>query len=126
MPYPTDLDGLVERLNQKFQTMLAPEAQEQPFDWEYNLHHLCMAYDTSIQATTGYTPFYLMFSHQARAPIDVYVFPPFQPSTPIDYASRLRGNPGTAYQKDQEQMNRKLNGQKEIYDRRFSWEPFEL
>ena len=51
--------------------MLATAVQERPFEREGHLRHLCMAYNTSIHPTTGYTPFYLMFGRQARMPIDV-------------------------------------------------------
>ena len=39
--------------------------------WEEHVHLVCMAYNTSIQSTTGYSPFYLMFGIQARLPIDI-------------------------------------------------------
>ena len=93
-------DGLVERLNCTFLTMLSTITQERPFNWEDHLHHLCMAYNTSVQPTTGYTPFYLMFGWKARMPINVmYGQPNGQPCTLNDYTLRLRKSLEAAYEK---------------------------
>ena len=99
---------------------------EQPFKWEDDLHHLCMACNWSIQATTGYTPFYLMFGRQARMPIDVvYGTTPLQPFTMCEYAARLQRSLETAYQQIRKQMDFKIDRQKEIYNRRVHGNPFE-
>ena len=124
-PYHPQSDGLVERLNRTLLSMLATAALERPFEWEDHLRHLCMAYNSSVQATTGYTPFYLMFGRQARMPIDVVYGPaPLQPSTTCEYAARLRTSLETAYQRVREQMDLRLDRQKEIYDRRVHGNPF--
>lgn len=46
-------------------------ATDNPFDGEYHLRPLCMAYNTSVNPTTGYSPFFLMFGCQVQMPIDV-------------------------------------------------------
>ena len=46
--------------------MLATCASDHPFDWEKHIRKVCMAYNSSVQLSTGYTPFYLMFSRQVR------------------------------------------------------------
>ena len=40
-------------------------------DWEDHLRAICMAYNTSVQATTVFSPFYLMFGREARMPLDI-------------------------------------------------------
>ena len=70
-PYHPQCDGLVERYNRTLLDMLATTTQNHPFDWEDQLPKVCMAYNTSVQASTGYTPFFLMFGRQARMPIDL-------------------------------------------------------
>ena len=39
-------------------------------DWESHLRATCIAYNTSIQSTTGQSPF-LMFGRRARIPVDL-------------------------------------------------------
>ena len=60
-PYHPQCDGLVERFNRTLLHMLATTTREHPFDWEDQIRKVCMAYNTSVQASTGYTPFFMMF-----------------------------------------------------------------
>ena len=63
--YHPQCDGLVERFNRTLLDMLATTTRENPFDWENQLRKVCMAYNTSVHSSTGFTPFYLMFGRQA-------------------------------------------------------------
>jgi len=56
-PYHPQDDGLVERFNRTLLDMLATCTKDHPFDWEYYIRKVCMAYNTSVQCSTGYTPF---------------------------------------------------------------------
>jgi len=51
--------------------MLTTCAKDNPLDWEKHVRKVCMAYNTSVLASTGYTPFFLIFGHQAHIPVDV-------------------------------------------------------
>jgi len=71
--YPQNLDypiqpkcnGLVERFNRTLLNMLAICAKDHPFDWEYHIRPVCMAYYNGVQSSIGYTPFNLIFDRQA-------------------------------------------------------------
>ena len=90
-PYHPQSDGLVERFNSTLLSMLATAAEERPFEWEEHLRRLCMAYNTSVHPSTGYTPFYFMFGRQARMPIEIMFGSPTPPtSSSSEYAGRLQ------------------------------------
>ena len=67
--------------------MLATTSHDHPFDWEDQLPKVCMAYNTSVHATTGYTPFYLMFGRQVRLPIDIVYGTKVRQAPASEYAS---------------------------------------
>ena len=63
-------DGLVERFNRTLLHMLSTTVQDHN-TWENRICPVCMAYNSSTQTTTGFSPFYLMFGRQPRLPIDL-------------------------------------------------------
>ena len=92
-PYHPQSDGLVERFNKTLLAMLATCAKSNPLDWEKHVRKVCMAYNSSVQASTGYTPFYLMFGRQARLPADVIYGTPNiaeQSQSASEYARNLK------------------------------------
>ena len=111
-PYHPQSDGLVERVNRTLLSMMAMAASDHPNQWESHLRSLCMAYKCSIQATTGYTPFYLMFGRQAKVPIDLMYGAP-SPSMPVtEYAVQLKEGLEKAYQQIRHKMGCSLKREK--------------
>ena len=118
-PYHPQSDGLVERLNRTLLNMLAMTTADHPSQWECHLRSLCMAYNTSIQSTTGYTPFYLMLGRQARMPVEIMYGSPTLPVRPVtEYAIKMKESIEHAYQQVREKMEKNLNREKELYDKR--------
>ena len=64
IPYHPQGDGLVKRANRTVLNMLATIMKDH-HDWKSYVRATCMAYNTSIHSTTGYSPFFLMFGRQA-------------------------------------------------------------
>ena len=71
--YHPQSDGLIEKFNLTLLGMLSTAARDNPFYWESHLRPLCMAYNTSVHPTTGFSPFFLMFGRQVRMPVDEHV-----------------------------------------------------
>ena len=106
--------------------MLSTAASDHPFDWEKQLRPLCMAYNTSVNPTTGFSPFFLMFGRQAHMPVDLMYGPPtpaMEKST-NQFANDLRNKLDRAYQRVREQMGHMLDHQKAHYDKRAHGEPY--
>ena len=54
-PYHPQGNGLVERFNHTLVDMLSTVSKDHPFLWENHIRAVCMAYNTSVQASTGFS-----------------------------------------------------------------------
>lgn len=124
-PYHPQCDGLVERFNRTLLDMLATTTRQHPFDWEDQIHKVCMAYNTSIHASTGFTPFYLMFGREAKLPIDLmYGTGNNNDMTTTEYATQLKKGLEEAYSCAREKLGASHKRRKEHYDKRVHGQPF--
>jgi len=51
--------------------MLAIFAKDRSFEWEHQFRKVCMACNSSVQSSTGYRHFYLMFGCLEHLPVDI-------------------------------------------------------
>ena len=123
-PYHPQCDGLMERSNRTLLDMLATTSQNHPFDWEDQLPKVCMAYNTSIHASTGYTPFFLMFGRQARLPIDLAYGTGTRQALVSEYATSTKQTLKEAYCLVRERLNTAHCRQKVHYDKKVHGRPF--
>ena len=76
-PYHPQSDGLVEQFNRTLLNMLSIFCKDNETTWDLQLPYVMMAYRTSVQESTGATPFSLMFGREAKLPVDImYGQPP--------------------------------------------------
>ena len=61
----------MERFNRTLLGMLATTVDSYPSSWEQNIHRVCLAYNSSVHASTGFSPFFLMFGRQVKLPVDL-------------------------------------------------------
>ena len=70
-PYYPQTDGLVERFNQTLKRMLKKAAMDNVKDWDKFVPYLLFAYREVPQASTGFSPFELVYGRQVRGPLDI-------------------------------------------------------
>ena len=70
-PYHPQGDGTAESFNRTLLTMLATSAKNNAANWQMFIRPVCLAYNSSVHASTGFTPFSMMFLREARLPIDL-------------------------------------------------------
>uniref|UniRef100_A0A8C1LPZ1 Gypsy retrotransposon integrase-like protein 1 n=1 Tax=Cyprinus carpio TaxID=7962 RepID=A0A8C1LPZ1_CYPCA len=71
MVYHPQTDGLVERFNQTLKQMLRRVTAEDNRDWDKMLPYVLFGVREVPQASTGFTPFELLFGRQPRGLLDV-------------------------------------------------------
>ena len=69
-PYHPQGNGMVKRFNRTLLDMLATTAHNHPSDWDLYIRKVCLAYNSSIHSSTGFSPFILMFGWEVKLRID--------------------------------------------------------
>ncbi len=70
-PYHPQTDGLVERFNKTLKSLLRKAASDASKDWDTLLPYLLFSYREVPQASTGFSPFELLYGRAVRGPLDV-------------------------------------------------------
>ena len=70
-PYHQKTDGLVERFNKILKSLLQKVTMDTGKDWDKLLPYLLFAYREVPQATTGFSPFKLLYGRPVRGPLDI-------------------------------------------------------
>ncbi|RWS25201.1 pol polyprotein-like protein, partial [Leptotrombidium deliense] len=89
-------NGLTERINQILANMISQYVSSTHKDWDRALHFLAFAYNSSVQSSTGYTPFFLMFGREPIMPAETVFDVPSEGITHaysdqlVDHLSKIR------------------------------------
>ena len=78
--YHPQTDGQTERANRTVEDMLRAYISPHHDDWDDHLTAVEFAYNNSVQASTGYTPFWLNYGRHPRTPFDIPVQPATKPA----------------------------------------------
>ena len=70
-PYHLQTDGLVERFNQTLKSMLCKAVTKEGKNWDKLIPYLLFAYREVPQASTGFSPFELLYCRNVRGPLDI-------------------------------------------------------
>uniref|UniRef100_A0A158P4K2 RNA-directed DNA polymerase n=1 Tax=Tetranychus urticae TaxID=32264 RepID=A0A158P4K2_TETUR len=66
--YHPATNGLTERFNKTLATMLSMYVNSSHSDWDNCLPYVCFAYNTSLQSSTRFSPFFLLHGYEATLP----------------------------------------------------------
>ena len=89
-----ETDGQSERTNQVLEDMLRAYVSSYQDDWEEHLVTAEFAYNDSVNATTGFTPFFLMHGRHSPTPLSLVVKPvaPAPVETAEAFALRVKSD----------------------------------
>ena len=115
-------NGLIERFHRTLNAMLGKVVSSHQRDWDWYLPHVLAAYRASTHETTGFSPNFLMFGRETRAPLDlVYGRPPdttWRTSTYSEYVRDFAARVEAAYRLVREHLGVAAERQKHAYDLR--------
>ncbi len=73
--YHLQTDGLVERFNRTLTDMLSKVVDQNGSDWDDQIPYVLFAYRTSLQKSTGESPFFLLHGRDACLPSEMTLEP---------------------------------------------------
>lgn len=119
--YHPQTDGLVERFNQTLKAMIRKVAHDHPNRWDLYLDALLFAVRETPQASTGITPFDLLYGQRPRGLHavlqDGWAEPtPDDPRPVVEYMEHLQETLETARAVAQRNMEKAQDNQKRYYD----------
>lgn len=120
-PYHPQGNGQTERFNKTLLHMLGTLDEEKKEAWPDYLASMVHAYNSSKHASTGYTPFFLMFGRHPRLPVDVaFGITPEKSSdnTTAAYVRDLRDRLQFAFEKASQNTTKSACSNKKNYDKR--------
>ena len=120
-PYHPECNGLVEKFNGTLTKMLSMYISEHPKDWDVFLPYVLFAYRTSVQPSTGESPFFLMFARDPAFPYDLmYGMAPTTdaPATIHEYRGGMIQRISDGYERAQRCLQKAQASQRNHYDAR--------
>ena len=77
-PYHPQCDGQVERMNRTLVELLSLNVPNPTDNWDLELGLTLMAYRSTVQSSTGFTPYFLLYGKEMRLPLDIVYRPSSQ------------------------------------------------
>ena len=116
--YRPQANGQNERTNKTLISLLRT-TQEQHEDWYKRVSHTCFAYNSTPHASTGFSPFYLMFWYEPFADIDVRLpgEPRILPIPVNEHAQEIIEHMAEAHVLARKHLRETAETRKRFYDR---------
>jgi hypothetical protein len=123
-PYNPRANGLAENHMRILKDSLSMYCQETQDDWDMHLRGVTMAYNTTVNSQTGFTPYYMMFGREAILPMEAWMKDYQTLNTSIlSYVQGLAKSLSTVWEiattKKPKEFQRMLEGQRPIKHMKF-------
>ena len=118
--YRPETNSVAERFHATLNSMMGRMISDHQKEWDLLLPHVMAAYRASVHQSTGYSPNYLMFGREVRAPVDlVFGIPAEDPPTSYDsYTDNLEHRMKQAYHLVRSHLGTAAERMKRQYDLR--------
>uniref|UniRef100_A0A8C5PW96 Gypsy retrotransposon integrase-like protein 1 n=1 Tax=Leptobrachium leishanense TaxID=445787 RepID=A0A8C5PW96_9ANUR len=128
--YHPQTDGLVERFNKTLKMMLKRVVQRDGRDWDHLLPALLFAIREVPQASTGFSPFELVYGRRPRGLLDLVKETWESESSPhkslIEHISQMRERISKVMPLVQEHLQKAQEAQKRVYNRSAKLRQFQV
>lgn len=123
-PWRPQSDGMVERMNRTLGALLRQYVNADQDNWDDILPICAMAYNGSVHSSTGFSPYYLMYGHEMRLPLELVI--PIYPEenvstqeTSVDqFVRRMSDTFSYVYRQNRQSLQHAMAAQKKVYDKR--------
>ena len=109
---------VIERTNRTQLNMLAKTTDKNQRNWSELLPYVMLAYRISVHESTGYTPYFLLFSHEATLPINLQFSAPSDATWTNyrEYVAETRLRFHTAYEQTRQYLKGQQKRQHALYN----------
>ena len=117
--YRPSCNGLIERFHRCLHAMLTKVMSENQKDWDEHLNYVLSAYRSSVHSTTNFTPNYLIFGRENRAPMDLVFGSPVDEKvvdSEHDHVRRMQEKMSSSYALVRDNMKSAAERRKVKYD----------
>jgi transposase InsO family protein len=128
--YKPSSNGGIERLHRTLNSMMGKVVAENQRDWDERLPSIMAAYRASPHESTGYSPNFLMFGREVRAPVDLLYDAPSEErelwSSPDAFVEHRLELMRKSYALVREHLGKSAERMKQHYDMRVRPKVFEV
>ena len=120
-PYHPMGNGACERFNRTLMNMLGTLPTERKKGWKKFVPSLVHAYNSSSHASSGFSPFFLLFGREPRLPIDLQfntILPTTSSEIKTKFVKDLQSRLSVAFDLAKQEMDKARSRQKQGYDTR--------
>ena len=118
--YKPSTNGMLERFHRTLNSMLAKVINESQRNWDEMLQQVMAAYRSSVHATTGFSPNFIVFGQENRAPIDIVmgtIEKPLERNLSFnEFVANKQNQMTLAYEKVRNCLRKTAQRRKDYYD----------